>query len=278
ARRAWLLLQRKEHLGAGFKPQPWDQVEKVFREQGLTLEARRIGVMREWERLGAGQLFLRPDADGAARRAWQRLLFFVPNLLLWLAYWLYGRLTGFGYFTSRVLLVAIPLWLLGVVIFDAAWRDGAMAPPKAFVLSNPAWTKCVETAPQNPAACWTEKGAPGARYYRFEPRLYSFDVFLPVLSLEQEESWEPAGGFGAPLAASSLGRVVDDWAHWLSFGVLEGPTRVGRGLQGAIAWSVGEGATTGDVARFYRRFHEIMGYVLSGFLLAGFARLVRQET
>lgn len=212
ARRRWLLLQTADHLGRNFRTQPWEQLEKVLNAEGNAIAARRIGVEKERRKRRAGEI------------AWYLRPFHA----------LFGLAVGYGYFTSRALLWSVLFIALGAVIFQETWRQGAMAPAHEVMLDDPEW-RAVQAA-DNPAALWSA-AYPGRDYVAFDPVLYSFDVFLPIVSIEQEPAWAPSASRGATIA----------------------------------------GRPFGYLAGLYRIFHEIMGYILSAFAIAGAARLVRES-
>ncbi|MCI4665304.1 MAG: hypothetical protein MRY74_11340 [Neomegalonema sp.] len=212
ARRRWLKLQIPAHLRENFRPHPWERLERTLREQGSPLEARRIGVERERQARRAGKI------------AW----YLAP------LHRLYGAAVGYGYFTSRALLWSLLVVVLGAFVFEAAWRDGAMAPAHEVVLDDPEWRACAPK--RHAAACWIAQD-PGRDYEPFQALVYSFDLFLPVLSLEMEPAWTPSASRGS-----------DHWGMRL----------------GALAWG-------------YRLVHEALGYLLSAFAIAGAARLVREN-
>lgn len=211
SRRRWLLLQTPKHLGENFRTQPWEQLEKSLTIEGKALEARRIGVEKERRKRRAGEIawYLRP------------------------MHWLYGLAVGYGYFTARAMLWSAIFILIGALLFSAAWRQGAMVPASEVMLDDPEW-KAVQAAP-NPAELWIQ-AAPGRDYASFDPLLYSFDVFIPIVSVEQEPAWAPSTTRGEEVLGEPLGRL----------------------------------------AALYRVFHELMGYILSAFAIAGAARLVRE--
>ncbi len=245
----WLKRQYPPHLGAQFKPQPWDQVEKVLKLQGEGTEAKRVAVAREDARRAAGKvpLFTRPF------------------------HWLYGRIVGYGYFTVRAVIPAAVLWLLGWLFYAAAWSGGAFAPADAEMLDTAEWRACIENVEtnRNPAACWAaatrDDGTPriGADYEPYYAPFYSLDVMVPFITIGQEDSWLPVPGRGA------------GWIEALAFeelALIPG----GEEARSALA-SVKTETTIGDVAWVYRFIHEILGYVLSAFVAAGAIRLVREE-
>lgn len=163
---------------------------------------------------------------------------------------LYGVIAGYGYFTFRALAFALAFWGLGAAVFAAAWQDGAFAPRGSAIFEDPVWRACAaDPSVGNPAACWTAPGKPGADHEPFNALLYAFDVLVPFVSIELEAGWSPAAGRGTPLAELVGGSSAPSDARW----------------------------TVGDLAWAYRIFHELMGFVLTGFAAAGAARLVREE-
>ncbi|MEM9726907.1 MAG: hypothetical protein AAF909_15840, partial [Pseudomonadota bacterium] len=196
------------------------------------------------------------------------------------------------------------------------WDEGAMAPPIPFVLETEAWKTCLKQEPENVAACWL-RGETGSRTYRFSAWLYSFDVFLPVLTIEQEAAWNPVLGAGPRLVEWGPDYAASIW-WWVLGGEAathaDEPGTAPQDAQPRIApqeaaaenadapgpiyprppasdqirswgdwfaswasWSpLNSCVSLGDAAYAFRIFHELMGYVLSGFLVAGAARLVRE--
>lgn len=212
-RARWLLLQPDHDLGREFKPQPFEQLAKVLRETGHASDARRIGVLKQRMLRRAGKI------------AWHMRPF----------HWLFGVAVGYGYWTSRALLWLVLFVAVGAVLFDLAWRQGAMTPTRDGTLTSVAWEKCLEEAPVLTAQCWTSR-APGEDYEPFSAALYSLDVFLPVIDLEQESAWSPAPRRGEPVLDIAVGR----WA-----------------------WG-------------YRFVHELLGYLLMGFAAAGLTKLAER--
>lgn len=210
----WLLLQPEQDLRADFKPQPFEQLARVLRMTGHALEARRIGVLKQrmLRRAGRIPLYIRPF------------------------HWVFGLVVGYGYWTSRVLLWALLVVALGAGLFEAAWRGGAMTPAQPEVLVSEPWAACAATAPEAPSACWASSAA-GRDYEPFDAALYSLDLFLPLIQLEQEAAWSPSPTRGPALFGVALG-----------------------------SWAWG-----------YRFFHELLGYVLSGFAAVGFAKLAERD-
>ena len=210
----WLLLQPEHELGSDFKPQPFEQLGRVLRLTGHATDARRIGVLKQRMLRRAGKIptYMRP------------------------LHWLFGAVVGYGYWTSRVMLWIAIVVTLGSGVFQSAWRDGAMTPADPEMLLSEAWAECVASAPIHTAQCFREK-SPGDDYEPFNATLYSLDVFLPLVQLEQEMAWSPA--------------------------IHRGPETLG--------------VTTGGWAWGYRFFHELLGWILTGFAAVGFTKLAERD-
>lgn len=230
ARKRWLLSQTRYELTTSFRPQPFEHLMSVLRQMGHGEEARRIGVLKERQRARAGKvpIYLRP------------------------VHALFGLIVGYGYWTSRALLWSLLFVIVGGVTFDAAWRAGAMAPASDVVLTSEGWRACVSDEPAHPAECWARDPS-GYDYQTFEPWLYSVDVFLPVVTFEQEAAWSPSPPRGGPAF-----ELAPDAA------------------QGAVFAAIGD-TTIGGLAWIWRYVHEAAGYILSAFAIAGAARLAQRE-
>jgi hypothetical protein len=78
-------------------------------------------------------------------------------------------------------------WLLCGAVYWTAAQQGAFAPHASLTTADPRLATCrPECAP------WP-RGAP-----KFQPFIYSLDVFLPMLELQQRRHWVPVDN-GAPL-------------------------------------------------------------------------------
>ncbi len=209
-RMRWLERQPETVRGEGFRPQPWEQLQKVLTEQGRIHDAKMIGVAKEW-----------------------RLTKTLPRITRPFHY-LHGWFVGFGYFTARAAWLSLAFILLGMVVFAYAWRVGVMTPAEEVVRDDPLWERYVDL--ERPGEAWLES-APGRDYPVFDAFFYSFDVFIPVVSIELEPAWAPSGARGPEFLGAPVGR-------WIAY---------------------------------YRLVHEIFGYVLTGFIVLGAARLVRER-
>lgn len=168
-REAWLVRQPPSHLGKDFRPHPFEQLIKVYREMGHAKRARDIAIFKEKMRL---------------RRPWHGKPWWCsPANLVW---WLVGeKVAGYGYrWKGWVILVSL-VWLLAWGFYDQAGRHGAMAPADPIVFLDPQLEECREN--------WTSCTHPKMvdEHTPFQPVVYALDVLLPIVSLGQETAWAP---------------------------------------------------------------------------------------
>ena len=154
---AWLRRQFPEGIpdSASFRPQPYEQLARVLRQEGLVREANAIAVEKIRMRLAA-----RVD------RLWARLF---PNLLM--------VISKHGYSTGRAMLS-----LLIFVLFGAAMYATAL-----FIFQQPFLP--IENSPEpvnyefafGLAQLATERGCPGLDVLHF-----ALDAAMPVIDLGQD--------------------------------------------------------------------------------------------
>lgn len=165
ARIAFLKLQREDDLGREFKPQPWTQMVKTLREMGHIDAAREVAIEYEEMRRKAGTI------AGLTARFLHRL---------------YGFAVGYGHRPMRLARIMIAWWLICSAIFNTAAGVGVMAPSSPVVFENPVYAAC---RPEN-GGNWTECKSP-YEYTVFNPWIYSLDLILPLVDLQQERDWAP---------------------------------------------------------------------------------------
>jgi len=169
SRIAWLSKQPPAHLATELRTQPWDQLIITLRDQGHVYESRAIAIARETRLRRAGRIApaLRPF------------------------HWLYGFALSYGYQPSRLVTGTMAIWLLCGFAYWAAvnpgWFGGTthlLRPPE----------------PEPSAACLVARAAarsgdpcpPSAPNYRtFSPLIYSANVMLPAVSLDETGGWQP---------------------------------------------------------------------------------------
>lgn len=175
-RSEWLRRQPPTHLADDFRPQPWEQLAKVYRESGYQDEAKRI--LTESMHLLRRQRFQRTSSSLKAvipEGLWERCGTAAKNILSAGWHWFLGLTIAYGYRPLRAFLWVGAIWIIGGIIFQAAHLEGMFAPSQAAANSYMA-----------------TKGSPLPGYPDFNPYLYSLDVSLPIVDLHQEAFWEPS--------------------------------------------------------------------------------------
>ena len=125
---------------------------------------RLIGVLRRTGRAhGASLVFMQRERH-LGRIG--RIAAEVPAALRWLpraCHWLYGVVAGYGERPLRLVSAMALVWLLCGGAYWAANEEGAIAPPRAATRSTA----------------------------EFHPWLYSLDLLLPLVDLQQAREWAP---------------------------------------------------------------------------------------
>lgn len=167
----WLALQPQKP----FKPQPYEQLAKVFRRMGQDEDARKVLIAKQKALRKHGKI-------GFWRCLWSLII---------------GATIAHGYRPAQSLLYIVPIILIGWGLFSWADTQGVMQPAKAIVRTDTAATG----SPASPSS--------GPQFHAF---MYSVDVFLPIVDFHQESHWFPdvtkAGG------KSFLGCPVGYWIRW----------------------------------------------------------------
>jgi hypothetical protein len=137
-----------------FKPQPYEQLAKVFKDMGHEAHAKEI--------LIAKQRALRHQG-GLTKRA------YVWNKFM-------GVTVGHGWKPSWAVGWGLLVIFLSTLLFYWADNSKVMQPSKERVYLS---------------ADFKESGKPPEIYPKFNPLAYSFDTFIPFVSLHQESYWLP---------------------------------------------------------------------------------------
>lgn len=197
---AWLRSQTPEHLYSDFRPQPWTHLIKVLRGMGHKAEAREVGQAYEQQRRRAGRL----------GRWWQ------PNFAL---HFLYGLISGYGYQPLRAASWMIGMCLLSGAFYFYAATQGVFAPSDPLVFDNPHYENCRPdgVAGQLPyqrkiderVGNWFWCATLVSEYASFSPFVYSLDLILPLVDLQQERTWAP---IVATPRAEWYAELVEHWS------------------------------------------------------------------
>ncbi len=193
----------------GYVTQPYTQLSSVYRAIGQDEQANRVLVARA-ERLGE------LSAPLSAHGIWYRYI---------------GRLIGYGYEPFRAVRIGIAIVLLGAVVFAIGYRRNLMAETKLAeqVISQQEEPRLVSIT-----------------YPRFNPLVYSLDVFLPFVDLQQLCYWLPGEIAGGPRKSRNCLMHIGPWT---------------------LRWSA--------VLRVYLWFQTLAGWTLTTLLAAAVTGIVK---
>ena len=177
-RLAWLNKQSTEFLNESFRPQPWKQLQTVLEKMGHQQDADLVGIAFE-------------DHLHQIGRYWGVAKVFHAG---------YKCLIGYGYRRLRLLYWMLGVWLLCAALYGLAAYQGIMAPSHPLVFQNKDYA---EKCKNNWYLC---KELPDA-YTGFQPLMYSLDVLLPLVDLQQERDW--AARIPTPQAT-----FYQEFGHW----------------------------------------------------------------
>lgn len=167
ARRDWLLGQSRDDVFERLKPQPWRQLGKILAKQGYEDDARKISIQRRLSQRHAKGMWL-----GA--RALNRALH-------WLADYGFNPWKTIGWSAGVIGVFSLLYW--GVA---AKYSDPKQ--PLAFNELVFVQTLAADFAPGFQSNAEAKQELLKV-YPRFDPLMYSLDVFLPLVDLGIEKYW-----------------------------------------------------------------------------------------
>jgi hypothetical protein len=167
ARRDWLLGQSRDDVFERLKPQPWRQLGKILAKQGYEDDARKISIQRRLSQRHAKGMWLGPRALNRA--------------LHWLADYGFNPWKTIGWSAAVVVVFSLLYW--GVA---AKYSDPKQ--PLAFNQRVFVQTLAADFVPGIQSN--SEANVQLLQVYpRFDPLMYSLDVFLPLVDLGIEKYW-----------------------------------------------------------------------------------------
>jgi hypothetical protein len=209
-RKKWLDRQPHRHLGVSFRPQPFEQLIKVYREMGHEGHARDIAKFKERRRYRS--LFIKLWHGWRDRPKFFKSRFLAPLTYIAWPYAIVARVlyrsvatvflaaiwafVGFGtaywHGWGRLMVFLLALWAAGGLFYREVAVQSSFAPSNPIIyLNKDIEAKCVRN--------WTDcKGAP-PELPSFSPFTYSLDIMLPVLDLGQKHDWQPIDRPGKPV-------------------------------------------------------------------------------
>jgi len=208
-RLAWLDKQPASHsglaeIGSNFRPQPWQQLQKVLRDVGHWEDARQVAIAFE-------QRLLRANLIGQAPESWCKPRAGIYRFFSRIFHRLFGWFIGYGYRPLGLFFKMVVVWLLCGAFYSGAARygdngNGVFAPSNPLVFQNPEYAACVPLSPAaelegyklscglpsvQGAGNWYLCSKLREEYTGFSPLAYSLDLILPLVDLQQEHDWAP---------------------------------------------------------------------------------------
>jgi len=198
---AWLRKQREESLRADFCPQPWEQLARILRETGHVEAARNISIEKHWAMARAGKIGQRA-VEGVPwlRRQYHASLNEFSRIL----HVVYGVLAGFGHRPLWTVGWMIAVWIAAGSAYQLGDQHGVFGPSSPIIQTSATTENC--GAPGDTyltpsqiggkvvlkrAVPWTHCPSVPAAYTTFHPYVYSLDLLLPVIDLQQQDAWSP---------------------------------------------------------------------------------------
>jgi hypothetical protein len=156
----WLRRQSSE-TGENFPTQPYKQLAKVLQASGEGDEAIEVMVAKEQDEIQYGKL-------GDFEKSWRKLL----------------GIIDYGYRPQKALYGALLIVLLGAILFCGGYNE------KVLVETGQSCRRGnVSTSPTPTVTPLTLTTTTSSQ--RFNAFFYSLDLFLPIIDLGLEKSWQP---------------------------------------------------------------------------------------
>ena len=184
-----------------FLPQPYEQLAEVLKASGYDETATEVLIGQQNDRIKYTNMH-------PIKKGWNRIL---------------GMFIGHGYRSHRALVWAFGLIGIGTILFHWGYSH-----PKQLITPSDVGNTS-EAPPQV-----------SEDYPAFNALIYSTDVFLPIIDLQQQRYWIPNANRGSEVTLLML-----------------------KSQQGALL-------------RWYFWAHIILGWILTSLWVAGFTGLVRR--
>lgn len=283
----WLNRQPAPVLGLFFEQQPWDQLQTVFQNLGYHDEASKVFMRRETQRCQS--IFIESAVDlvnqfwrqatGKNRTLGDRVaalgllvsaaFSFVRGLLTLVSHVIYGLIWGYGRRPGRAVIASLAVVFGGFCAFAVADASGHMRPAKEDVVALAIRLKHLEegtvSAPTDGENAETRCYVP---YEPFNPFVYSLDVFVPFLDLEQADYWVP----------KETGEVVVDGRDHLCLP----PDAMTSGIADALRAYVDRKAAWlrndefSEIFRIIAWIHSVIGWIVVAVTGYSFGRILQR--
>lgn len=198
-----------------FDPQPYSQLAKVYDSMGHRMDAAKVRFARDerlmWTAFFRAMRQPKPDTLGKALACVS---------LVW--GYVYRDTFGYGHAPFKALRTALLVLIATWWLADQTYQRGEFAPASPVVLASPEWLiasafgcpGAQEPGCIMPLRRW-EKSLAYRDYETFSPALYALDLFLPLDTLAQEESWAPSKDRGPWGWTLYWGRWLIQLSGWL---------------------------------------------------------------
>jgi hypothetical protein len=195
----WLKLQCEDQLTTDFKPQPWEQLIKVLREMGHPEDASTVAIAKQNQWRVATATAKRPFGEKVRRSM----------------HWVYGLFAGYGHRPIWTVYWMVGMWFVWSLLFMAGAHYNYMGPSTP-LLNSPTLAPAIDAAcghaGQPGKQNWTECSEVPAEYSTFQPFVYSLDLILPLVDLQQDSDWAPI--VEDPPGTDLFFGVILRWAMW----------------------------------------------------------------
>ena len=149
----WRIMWVEKQNETMFSTQPYEHLAFVYKNIGMEREARQVSV-----------------AKHEAIRKYGHL---TRGQMFW--NWVLGTTIDYGYNTTKIFAFILFMIMLGAIVFSNAYKNQIIMPTKGQVTIT-------ENSRQEEILL---------PYPEFNPIMYSADVFLPIIDLQQEKYWIP---------------------------------------------------------------------------------------
>ncbi|MGE0774208.1 MAG: hypothetical protein AB7G25_06315 [Sphingomonadaceae bacterium] len=211
---SWLNKQPREHIHSEFRAQPWEHLTNTLRAMGDGESARQVAIEKQKKLRAAGKIGNRrinEDSKGC-RSAISWLICQIYNFVAILLHRIYGTVIGYGHRPLRTVFLMLILCIFSSILYYKGREDGLFGPTASPIQVALANSRCGDAGEAN-KIFWTECPDMPSTYTTFQPFLYSLDLILPIVDLQQEKDW-------APIVQSQSGETlwcgrILRWIVWL---------------------------------------------------------------
>ena len=166
-------LKNGEMAALSFSPLPYEQAAKVLFGMGRSSDARKILLEKE-----------RRQTDDNRTPWWQKI-----GRKLW------DGFSGYGYQAGLTVWWSLAIIAIGWLVFSHAANIGRIVPHQPAIIAKMEHSQMSPNGGFN-MVCFHEEFP---EYPKFNPLVFSADVFIPVFALHQEPFWSPVAGNGAAI-------------------------------------------------------------------------------